>query len=341
MIVPSIIQQKYDDCFPFLREIERRVEETMIPFCRENGFIFDGRIKTLESAAEKIESGRFSSWDGLDDLYAFTVAVPLSVDEEYVRQYIKNTFEVASIKERGQTPKPPDVFRFDSTRISAKLRSLPGTSVDVEPSIFNIEFEVQVKSLFDYAWSKTTHALTYKSGIVDWKRYRLTAHLKAVVEQADFLLVGFEKAAELVTDGQSPDVADKAAMQQVFRSLVEEKLIPTELVPKDWSRFADNLYTALQVLEGGRPTGRSFRPLRNSDLAFGIIRQYFQTTNGQEIPRSLSLFQLVLGLLCLSGEFEGFSENYYVLAEDSFKSIFPQAKLPGAKFLAQNEPVGD
>ena len=332
MIVPSSIRQRYDDWLPFLKRVELRVEETLGPFCRKNGFIFEGRIKAIESLAEKIESGRYSSWDGLDDLYACTVAVPLSADEKSVREFIDRSFAVISTKERGELWKPPDVFRYDSTRINAKLRTYPGIDSGVELSVHDILFEIQVKSLFDFAWSKTTHALTYKSNLVDWKRYRLAAHLKAAVEQADFLLVGFEQAAELVTEGKSPDIDDKAKIREVFFELVERGKIPSESVPRDWSRFVDNVYTAVQAFSGSRPSGRSGRPLDRCEEACDVISKYFGEIQVDSIPRSLSLFQIVIGALSSSRKFTGKARQYFVPAEGEFDAIFPEAKLPGDVF---------
>jgi ppGpp synthetase/RelA/SpoT-type nucleotidyltranferase len=332
MIIPSSIWQLYDEWLPFLKEVEIRVESTLLPFCRKEGFIFEGRLKSPDSLAEKIESGRYSSWEKLDDIYACTVAVPLAHDEKIVREKLSSLFDVSDSKERGAIPKPPDVFRFDSTRVIARLRKPPDAQIDKEISIFNILFEVQIKSLFEFAWSKTTHALTYKSSLVDWKRHRLTAHLKAAVEQADFLLVGFEQAAQLVTDGWSHEIKDKSALRTLFQELVRSKQIPTEFVPKDWSRFIDNVYTVLQVLSGERPTGRDTRPIRSLALACDVLRDYFSSTDEKMIPRSLSLFQIVLGVLCSSGKFKGHYNGYYLPRGEAFTTIFPHVVIPGQEF---------
>jgi ppGpp synthetase/RelA/SpoT-type nucleotidyltranferase len=332
MIVPSAIRQRYDESRPFLMAVQRRVESALLPFCRKNGFVFEGRVKTLESVAEKVESGRYPSWEKLDDLYACTVAVPLADDERVAREFVEKSFTVLEVKERGVVPKPPDVFRFDSTRVLARLRKPPAPPLGKELSIHSIVFEIQIKSLFDFAWSKTTHSLTYKSGMVDWKRYRLTAHLKAAVEQADFLLVGFEQASQLVTEGRCPDIDDKATLKNLFGDLTRSGHIPPESVPKDWSRFIDNVYTALQVFEGNRPTSQGFRRLQCLDLACSVVREFFSGAELRQIPRSLSLFQIVLGALCSSGKFHGHSDHYYILTDDSFSGIFPGAAVPGMDF---------
>lgn len=335
MIVPSSIQQQYDEWKAFIADVQSRVENTLLPFCRKHGFIFEGRMKSLESLAEKIESGRYSSWESIEDLYACTIAVPLSEDEGIVQDNLKRKFDIQTIKRRGNTQKPPDVFRFDSTRITAKLNRPPLPQLGNEASIFKVTFEIQIKSLFEFAWAKTTHALTYKSELIDWKRYRLSAHLKAIVEQADFLLVGFERAAQLVPEGHSPDIDDKSKLREMFQDLSKNGRIPTESVPKDWSRFIDNLYTALQVLNGQKPSGRSYRPLRSLESACTILKNYFINTHEQLIPRSLSLFQIVVGVLCSSGKFTGHWDEYYFLGGETFATVFSTAKMPGSEFSAK------
>lgn len=331
MIVHPSVRKHYDEWHPFLVEVEKRVESTLTPFCRKQGFVFEGRLKSLASLSEKIDSGR-SSWESLDDLYACTIAVPLFEDEQIACEALKRNFEILADKKRGSTPKSPDVFRFDSTRITAKLRKPENIILGNEHSIFKVAFEIQIKSLFEFAWTKTTHALTYKTNLVDWKRYRLAAHLKAAVEQADFLLVGFEQAAQLVPDGYAHDVNDKSKIRTLFHDLVETKRIPMELVPKDWSRFIDNVYTALQVISGNGLRGRASRPLNTISSACGILKDYFSANDENKIPRSLSLFQIVIGILCSSAKFDGHCESYYILKGDAFSRIFPAVDLPGSEF---------
>lgn len=334
MVVPSSIQQLYNEWLSCFVEVQKRVESTLIPFCQKNGFIFEGRLKSIDSLAEKIESGRYSSWEKLDDIYACTVAVPLVDDEETVHKKLDGLFDISNTKQRGATPKPPDVFRFDSTRVIARLRKPPFDLIDEKISIFKVLFEIQIKSLFEFAWSKTTHALTYKSNLVEWKRHRLTAHLKAAVEQADFLLVGFEQAAQLVPGGWTQDIKDKSALRVFFQGLVENQQIPTEFLPKDWSRFVDNVYTMLQVLDGERPTSRSNHPIRSLTLACDVLQRYFLSTDQKRIPRSLSLFQIVVGVLSSSGSFTGRYDAYYLPKGDAFTTIFPSAGIPGTEFTS-------
>jgi ppGpp synthetase/RelA/SpoT-type nucleotidyltranferase len=59
MIYPSILDRQYEQYLPFVKEVAKRVRETMLNFCDSNGYALTSRIKTIESLAEKIETGRF------------------------------------------------------------------------------------------------------------------------------------------------------------------------------------------------------------------------------------------------------------------------------------------
>jgi ppGpp synthetase/RelA/SpoT-type nucleotidyltranferase len=62
MIYPSILDRQYEQYLPFVKDVETRVRETMLNFCDSNGYALTCRIKTIESLAEKIETGRFKKY---------------------------------------------------------------------------------------------------------------------------------------------------------------------------------------------------------------------------------------------------------------------------------------
>ncbi|NES18014.1 MAG: hypothetical protein F6K41_03585 [Symploca sp. SIO3E6] len=68
MIYPSILERRYQEYLPFVQEVARRVKDTILNFCENNGYAATYRIKTIESLAEKIETGRFKQWSDLDEL---------------------------------------------------------------------------------------------------------------------------------------------------------------------------------------------------------------------------------------------------------------------------------
>jgi ppGpp synthetase/RelA/SpoT-type nucleotidyltranferase len=332
MIVPKPIEQRFLEVRALVEQVGKRVQDTLSGFCKEQGFLFDWRFKSLESVAEKIESGRFPSWTDIDDLFACTIVVPSLVSESEVISFLQEKFLQIRLVRRGEAKKAPDVFRFDATRFGGQLR--PPAGLDVRgATVYQISFEIQVQTLFEHAWTKATHSLVYKSTQTDWRRLRLAAQIKAAVEQLDMLLVGFAETAEVLKPSRWPAVNDKAQIATFFKEKLEEGMIPKELAPKDWTRFCDNVYRVVQAFAGDRPSGQSYGELRSIDQALSVLAAGFNQFYPDRFPRSISLFQTVIGLLSESGQFSGQRNDYYVLVTDELKMVFPGlVEGPGRQF---------
>ena len=77
MIASTAIKVRYEERAAYAPTLQKIVREILGPYCAECHFGFHDRIKTLESVAEKLETGRVESWTELDDLYAATIVVKL------------------------------------------------------------------------------------------------------------------------------------------------------------------------------------------------------------------------------------------------------------------------
>lgn len=297
MVIPPTLQTAYNAKISLVQALEKIVKDTVTNYCEVRGFLFEGRVKSLDSLSEKIETGRYKNFEDVDDLYACTIIIPLLSEEESVIQWVTSTFEVVTheIKRRNTISKSPDIFRFDSTRIYANLKLPPGESI-AKDLASSIKFEIQIKSVFEYAWTKTTHALVYKSQQVDWKRDRLVAQLKASVEQIEMLITSFDVASTHVPNGFSYELEDKVQIQDHLERVKSQ--IPSEVLPKDQTRFIDNVYRAMRAISGESPhkkTDERFKALKSliSKIEGHIAKQTIST-----FPRSISLHQYYLGVLC-------------------------------------------
>ena len=76
MIVPVNVRQLFDDASPYVVVLDKRVTEAVFSYCMREGFAFSAHPKTIESVAEKIETGRYRRWKDIDDLFACTVVIP-------------------------------------------------------------------------------------------------------------------------------------------------------------------------------------------------------------------------------------------------------------------------
>jgi ppGpp synthetase/RelA/SpoT-type nucleotidyltranferase len=316
MIYPSILDRKYEEYRPLVKEVAGRVKQTLTNFCEDHGYAFMSRIKSVESLAEKIETGRFKAWVDLDDLFACTVIVPTLSNENKVIEFCKNTFDTSNLRfvKRGQNKKAPDSFKFDSTRIYARLKKSDETIPDNILSIYSVVFEIQVKSAFEHAWSVSTHDLVYKSSEIDWRRLRLAAQIKATVEQLDTLILSFEQISNIIDNNNYAEIKIKNRLAKEIKKLFENGRLPDELRPKDMNRLCNNLCLILDE--------RQDKNLNEIDI-MKQIKKEIECKPIKEIPLSLSLFQYFFVILIHSQVIKLPLNNYYCHITEELTTLYP------------------
>jgi ppGpp synthetase/RelA/SpoT-type nucleotidyltranferase len=322
MIYPSILDRKYNQYLPFVQEVAKQAKETILNFCDRHGYAFISRIKTIESLAEKIETGRFAKWSDLDDLFACTVIIPTLSHEQEVISFCENTFEIVRKIKKGQNKKAPDTFRFDSTRIYARLKNNSAISLGDELSIYTIKFEIQIKSAFEHAWSVSTHDLVYKNSEIDWQRLRLAAQIKATVEQLDMLILAFEETSEFIENNNFSEIKIKQNMASEVNKLFQNRKLPDELQPKDMSRFCDNLYCLLINIVKEKDI---------NNLVKQITRK-IQSAKKNQIPLSISLFQYFIAILISEKIIDTSTSKYYWHITQEVIDLYPVLKTINSTF---------
>jgi len=323
MIIPVRILNKYKSVEPYLEPLRIRVRDTLLVICEREGFALVSRVKSLASVSEKVETGRYAAWSEIDDLVAFTVVVPRLSDEPGVLNSLRNSFKEVTVRARGSTLKAPDVFRFDSTRFIGRLDS---QNAEVTGPLFDVPFEVQIRSAFEHAWSVTTHALTYKTADVSWSKLRLTAQLKAAVEQLDTLVAAFEDAAKYITPSDWPEIEAKAGLREFFATQVKTGGIPEELAPKDWSRFVDNVFAAVIA------SSKLKKPKDVGDLIQREVNAELQRLGRDRIPRSISLWQLTVAALVQSNTIQTTFNKHWPLITPELEELYPKLRQVNPRF---------
>jgi len=319
MIVPPPLQQRFINISAYLEYIENAVVTTLSNFCIKSEFAYVYRLKTLDSLAEKIETGRFERWSDIDDLFAFTVIIPNLSYEKDVIEFLNTAFCEVDIKRRGTALKSPAEFRFDSTRFIGKLKQKEG---DENNPIFNIKFEVQIRTAFEHAWIVTTHPLTYKSKELDWKRYRLTAQLKAIVEQMDMLVMGFDQASEFISESAWPEVkAKQTIIKQIKNAFLDGHLLE-ELEPRDWTRFSDSIYSMMTATDKAQKMA-AVKRYKYIEAGLKIIIEELDKLDPSQIPISISLAQLIFGILSNRGFLEPPLSGYNPVITDELLTFYP------------------
>ncbi|MCC5630287.1 hypothetical protein LC613_20625 [Nostoc sphaeroides CHAB 2801] len=327
MIYPSILERKYNEYSPFVKRVSEMVKSTLVNFCENKGYAFISRIKSVESLAEKIETGRFKKWSALDDLFACTVIIPTLSHEEEVIQFCKNAFEIARTVKRGQNKKAPDIFRFDSTRIYAQIKKNYAINIDDKLSIYNVIFEIQIKSAFEHAWSVSTHDLVYKNSEIDWRKLRLAAQIKANVEQLDTLILAFEQTSLIIQENNYPDIKIKRKLASEINKLFEKGKIPDELQPKDMNRFCDNLYRL--AVDANQEN--------NIQKIIENIKTEINSTPSQKIPRSISLFQYLFAILIRNKIIEIPIKNYHCHITEELTTLYPDIEIDNDNIFLYSE----
>jgi len=287
-MVPQQLEQKLAEALPLLKELKRQIGDTLGPFADSYNVPFSGRVKTIESIAEKIETGRYKRFSEIDDLVAFTLVIPTGLIEERVVAFCRGVFDVEIVRDKRSTPKGPELFRFDSTRVIAKARPLADL-VDLGNSIFAFRFEIQIRTAFEHAWSVATHDLVYKGSTIDWKRIRLAAQLKATTEGLDTAIATFDELAKAVTASPWEKLDGEISVANFVVEALRIGRIPELLKPASLTRFSQNISDLL----------RSAKPEVDVRDALRVIDR--ELNCGRALPISLSLHQSFLGILCEQG----------------------------------------
>ncbi|MBB3035331.1 RelA/SpoT domain-containing protein [Alteriqipengyuania lutimaris] len=286
------------------------VNPALSDFTAGNEFLLTSRKKRLPSLYEKLFTARYANISEVDDLLAYTIVIDLPSQSQIVERYLKRAFSVETI--RGpQTLFDERFFDFDSTRVICRL----GASGDDSHILNSILFEVQIKTLLQYAWSKITHPIVYKPEKYDAQKSRLAAETLARLEAVDRTFQNFEKISPTVKTVRRREMVGADKIAAMFRSLHEDGTIPSELKPESGRRVSECVFSAI----------RSDKQ-RDLDTIIPQMREFIARLN--PIPRSISLFEL--GIVFLH------EKNYlylgskrrprYYYISDELKSLFPEMK---------------
>lgn len=321
-MIPAAVRRRYESTADGVAIVAKDVGETILNFCNQKGFPYVGRKKELASVAEKIETGRYASWSRLDDLFACTIVIPTLLHEDEVLDFLGDAFTRVTVRRRGSTQKPPDTFRFEATRFYGKLHPLP--SSPGRKAAQEMVFEVQVRTAFEHAWSAATHDIIHKGNELEWRAHRLAAQLKAAVEQLDSLVVAFGKAAEPIVEHKWPQFDARRELLIGFVGLVNEGLVPPELKPKDWSRFAENAMTLLSSSKSfDRSDRNALRTLPERSLA--CLRNRLGSADGQP-PLSVSLLQWAMAQWIEGGLIAAPLRDFHALVTPELVGFYPGVK---------------
>ena len=218
-------------------DLKKEIEETLKPKVEENNWFFVSRIKGLESFALKIETGRVDQPNKLEDFYACTIIVPTTTDILDAENMVKNEYKVQRKRPKCAkiTHKVSSNFVFDELRLYVTQGSLVSGK---QTHLNDLEFEVQIKTILQYAWGIATHDLIYKSDTVSWPRERIAFQVKAMLEHAEVAITNTDRLIE------APNVAKTNPKTEAITALIADlnAIWPSDNLPKDIKRLAESIY---------------------------------------------------------------------------------------------------
>ncbi|MBN9298237.1 MAG: hypothetical protein J0I41_14580 [Filimonas sp.] len=226
------ISKSVRDIFSSQETINKVLAERVKQLLGENkkdNWFYKGRVKQLESFAQKLETGRFVP-NALEDFFACTIVVE---NRHAIVEAVNLVERFCTIQHRrpqidGETHKTPDLFSFDDLRLYVKLKPSetgPPTELD------DILFEIQIKTFLQHAWSIATHDLIYKGDSISWGKERVAFQIKAMLEHAEVSIdqvdVVSVSSALAITDTKTSVLKDILTW---IKENWSEEVLPSDIV---------------------------------------------------------------------------------------------------------------
>jgi hypothetical protein len=249
MKVRPIVASAYQEQLGPANLLQRRVDDIFLS--RPPDWHYFSRVKSEQSFALKLETGRTPQPSALEDFFACTIVVPTASSIPKGIEFTERYFiEVAERRppRLDETSKPASDFRFDDLRLYTRLK--PGVGVE-ESTLNDITFEIQVKTFLQHAWSIATHDLIYKGRDVDWARIRVGFQIKALLEHAETSIAAIEdlgRVPVLPANG-SMEIQERTIMDAYRQEWEEDSTSQGQGLPLDERRLAQNTRELLNLLK--------------------------------------------------------------------------------------------
>lgn len=243
MKIIKSIQEIYQFQLSYYERLKNKVD-CIIVANKDSRWHYESRIKTIESFASKIETGRFDKQQIFEDYFASTIVVKNLSDIGIAEELVNKFFDIAYRRPFSDkiTHKDSFAFPFDDLRLYVSLKD-SGTG-ELAQELYNLKFEIQIKTFLQHAWSIATHDLIYKSEKIDWGKERIAYQLKALLEHAEITISGVENLSKI-----SQVCKENKEVKKVNRmiSLILKHWQPDDL-PPDRRRLAQNINTFIDAI---------------------------------------------------------------------------------------------
>lgn len=246
MKIAHPVRVAFENSAEVYSRLQQEVLAILKPQVEEQGWFFSHRTKSMESFAQKVETGRVPDPRRMEDYFACTIVVPTATQLAAAEALVLALFDMSTRRPACEsvTHKRSSSFEFDDLRLYVQRRpSDTGKNEDLSGLIF----EVQVKTMLQYAWSVATHDLVYKAKSVSWALERIAFQVKAMLESAEVTI------AEAVAMAETPSLAKADPRTQELTEIIDqiEAFWPEDRLPDDLKRLAENIAGLLHACDVG------------------------------------------------------------------------------------------
>ena len=134
------------------------------------------------------------------------------------------------------------------------------------------------------------------------------------MEQLDLAIDSFDILASAVAESIWPEIQQKIEIIRLIQELVSDGVIPAEATPKDMSRFAENL---ISLLQASKKKSEFSSALNNLEIEMRKL-------TAETFPRSASILQVCIGLLCAKGVLTGPLQRYTCHVTEQLIQLYPE-----------------
>jgi hypothetical protein len=243
MKIPASVRTLFGELSPRYSDLKGLVDG-LVMSQKERRWHYESRIKTEQSFALKLETGRELKPSQPEDFFACTIVVENQTRVHDAEEFARRLFTVVTRRpgSSNSTPLPAHSFDFDDLLLYVSWRD----DHSQKPTGFHgLMFEFQIKTFLQHAWSVATHDLVYKTDDVNWATSRIAYQVKATLENAELSIA----EARRLTDAAMLNKTDRASAElQTIISAIRDRWAPEQL-PSDLRRLAQNIGDIARLLK--------------------------------------------------------------------------------------------